>query len=322
MTDDSKRQAETLVKREGARSLSEMLAVFAERGQQQRAEPAQADPVPATEQQTAAVIQLPLWPEAVRGVPNAALRSALFGAIRRGARPYMERQEIHAQEGVTIRYTGARLDQGDLDAWEAVLHAVRAQALGDDCHVTTYQLLKSMGKADTGGNRNVLDRRLARLKATALDVKVGRYSYMGSLIDEVYKDDETRAYVIRLNHKLRILFSDDQFTQVDWQVRHALDGKPVAQWLHGFYASHAKPYPVRIETLHRLCGSETGELWKFAQTLRKALEAVAEASEGHGQPFSYQIIGDLVHVEKKASGTQRRHLAKKAKAAAKASPKK
>ena len=29
----------------------------------------------------------------------------------------------------------------------------------------------------------------------------------------------------------------------------------LAQWLHGFYASHAKPFPIKIETLHRLCGS-------------------------------------------------------------------
>ena len=56
---------------------------------------------------------LPNWPDFVQGVPNAALRSVLFGAINKGARAYLERQEIHAQEGVRIIYTGARLDQGD-----------------------------------------------------------------------------------------------------------------------------------------------------------------------------------------------------------------
>src|SRR5690606_28110963 len=104
----------------------------------------------------------------------------------------------------------------------------------------------------------------------------------------------------------------DQFTQVDWSVRHALDGHQLAQWLHGFYASHAKPFPLKIETLHRLCGSEAGEMWKFAQTLRQALDAVAEACAAHGEGFSYEIRGDLVHVEKRPSLPQRRHLAKKA----------
>ena len=258
------------------------------------------------------VVQLPLWPEVVRGVPNAALRSALFGAIKKGARAYLERQEIHAQEGIRIVYTGARLDQGDLDVWETVLHTVRLQALGDECRVTAYQLLKVLGKTDTGINRDTLDRRLSRMKATGVDVTVGRYGYEGSLIDEVYRDKETRQYVIRLNPKLRALFAADQFTQVDWTVRHALDGKPLAQWLHGYYASHAKPYPVNVATLLKLSGSENTEPRSGRQTLRKALDALADASTANGQPFSHDIRGDLVHVQKLASGTQRRHLAKKA----------
>lgn len=257
------------------------------------------------------VVQLPMWPDLVRGVPNAALRSALFGAIKRGARPYLERQEIHAQEGVKIIYTGARLDQGDLDVWEAVLHVVRVQELGDECRVTAYQLLKILGKTDTGINRDTLERRLSRMKATGVDVSVGRYGYEGSLIDEVYRDKETREYVIRLNPKLSVLFAADQFTQVDWDVRRALDGKPMAQWLHGFYASHAKPFPLKVETLHWLCGSEAKRMSDYKIDLRRNLEAVTEASAAHGEGFSYDIRGDLVHVEKKASGSQRRHLAKK-----------
>ena len=253
---------------------------------------------------------LPLWPEMLRGVPNVALRSALFGAIKKGVRAYLERQQIHAQDGITVRYTGTRLDQGDLDVWETVLHLARVQDLSDECRVTAYHLLKMLGKTDTGGNREVLDKRLARLKATALDVKVGRYSYMGSLIDEVYKDEESREYIIRLNPKLRVLFEADQFTLVDWNVRHALDGKPLAQWLHGYYASHAKPYPVNVATLLKLSGSENEDASSGRQKLRKALEALKEASDTNGQPISYEVIGDLVHLEKTPSGTQRRHLRK------------
>ena len=257
-------------------------------------------------------ITLPLWPDVVRGVPNAALRSALFGAIKKGARAYLERQEIHAQEGIRIVYTGARLDQGDLDVWETVLHIARVQALGDECQVTAYQLLKALGKTDTGINRTTLDRRLSRMKATGVDVKVGKFSYEGSLIDEVYRAEESREYVIRLNPKLRALFAADQFTQIDWSVRHTLDGKPLAQWLHGYYASHAKPYPVNVATLLKLSGSENEDASSSRQKLRKALDALTDASETNGQPFRYDIRGSLVHVEKKPSGTQRRHLAKKA----------
>ena len=258
------------------------------------------------------VVQLPLWPEPVRAVPNGFLRSALFGAIAKGRRRYINGEDLAAVDGVTIRYKGERLDQGDLDVWESVLHAVRLQELGSQCRVTSYALLKLMGKTDTGKNRATLHERITRLRANAVEVRQGRYCYIGGLIAGAAKDEETQEWVIELDAKLRPLFAADQFTQVEWAVRHALDGQPLAQWLHGFYASHAKPFPLKVETLHRLCGSEATLMSDYAKTLRKALDAVAEASAAHGEGFSYDIRGDLVHVEKQAKGTQRRHLAKKA----------
>ena len=258
------------------------------------------------------VVQLPLWPESVRAVPNGFLRSALFGAIAKGRRRYINGEDLAAVDGVTIRYKGERLDQGDLDVWESVLHAVRLQELGSQCRVTSYALLKLMGKTDTGKNRTTLHNRIERLVANAVTVKQGRYTYIGGLIRFAAKDEETQEWVIELDEKLRPLFAGDQFTQVEWGVRHALDGHQLAQWLHGFYASHAKPFPLKVETLHRLCGSEAGLMSDFAKKLRKALDAVAEASAAHGEGFSYEIRGDLVHIEKQAKGTQRRHLAKKA----------
>lgn len=258
------------------------------------------------------VVQLPLWPEPTRGVPNGVLRSALFGAIKKGTRRYMEGEKVAALDGIEIRYTGQRLDQGDLDAWESVLHIVRLQEMGEQCRFTAYAMLKLLGKTDAGSNRNTLHKRLMRLKANAIEVQQGRYSYAGSLIDDVYRDTETHEYVLILNLKLRALFAADQFTQVDWSVRHALDGKPLAQWLHGYYASHAKPYPINVETLLKLSGSENEDPSSGRQKLRKALDALTDASTANGQPFSHDIRGDLVHVQKLASGTQRRHLAKKA----------
>ena len=163
------------------------------------------------------VVQLPLWPEPVRAVPNGFLRSALFGAIAKGRRRYINGEDLAAVDGVTIRYKGERLDQGDLDVWESVLHAVRLQELGSQCRVRSYALLKLMGKTDTGKNRTTLHNRIERLVANALTVKQGRYTYIGK------------------------------------------------------------------------------------QKLRKALDAVVEASATHGEGFSYDIRGDLVHVEKRAS---------------------
>lgn len=259
------------------------------------------------------VVQLPLWPDPVRAVPNGFLRSALFGAIRKGVRRYMEGEKVAALNSIEIRYTGQRLDQGDLDVWESVLHVARSQEMGKKCRFTAYGLLKLMGKADTGSNRETLHKRLMRLKANAIEVQHGQYSYAGSLIDDVYRDKNTHEYILILNPKLRPLFAADQFTQIEWAVRHALNGKPLAQWLQGFYASHAKPFPMHMETLLKLSGSENNNPRSAQQTLRKALDSLSEACEAHGEEFSYNVVGDLVHVDKRSSGPQRRYLDKKAK---------
>ena len=258
----------------------------------------------------AKVVQLPLWPEPVRAVPNGFLRSALFGAIAKGKRRYIDGEQLAALDGIEIRYTGQRLDQGDLDVWESVLHAVRLQELGSQCRLTSYGLLKLMGKTDTGKNRATLHKRITRLRAGTVELKQGRYVYIGGLIGEAFKDEETQEWVIELDARLRPLFAADQFTQVEWAVRQALSGQPLAQWLHGFYASHAKPFPMLMETLLRLSGSESENPRSARQTLRKALDAVSEASAANGEIFGYEVHGDLVNVEKRPSGTQRRHLAK------------
>lgn len=260
----------------------------------------------------ASPVQLPLWPDVMRGVPNGFLRSALFGAIGKGPRRYLEREEMAAVETLALSYTGLRLDQGDLDVWETVLHAVRQQGLGTRCRLTSYALLKLMGKTDTGKNRETLHTRLDRLRANAVTIKTGRYTYIGGLLAWAAKDEETQEWVIEVDAQMRPLFDGDQFTQIEWAIRRALDGQPLAQWLHGFYSSHAKPYPMKVATLHKLCGSETEHVWHFREKLRKSLDAVAEASTAHGQPFSYAIgEDDLVHVERKPTRSQRRHLTRK-----------
>ena len=293
------------------KKLDDLLARMGEMQEKarQRAEREKRDPLPGAPL-SKNVVQLPLWPEPVRAVPNGFLRSALFGAIAKGRRRYINGEDLAAVDGVTIRYKGERLDQGDLDVWESVLHAVRLQELGSQCRLTSYALLKLMGKTDTGKNRTTLHNRIERLVANAVTVKQGRYTYIGGLIRFAAKDEETQEWVIELDEKLRPLFAGDQFTQIEWAVRHELNGQQIAQWLHGFYASHAKPFPFKVETLLKLCGSEDASATSGRQKLRKALDAVAEASAAHGEGFSYEIRGDLVHVEKQAKGAQRRHLAK------------
>jgi len=259
------------------------------------------------------VVRMPVWPDEARGVPNVALRSALFGAIRRGPRRYLKSERMASVDGMEVMYTGERLDQGDLDVWEAVLHFIRRQELGKECRFTAYAILKMLGKADTVRNREILHQRLLRLRANAVEVRCGRFAYIGGLIDEAFKDEKTHEYVVVANPKIKVLFERDQFTLIDWAVRLELVSHPLAQWLHGFYASHAKPYAYSVEKLHELCGSEDASIRSFKQNLKTMLDLVKDASEKHGQAFNSEIRDGLVYVDRQPSKSQRKHLTTKSK---------
>ena len=254
----------------------------------------------------AKVIQLPLWPEPKRGAPNAVLRGALFAAIQGKGRQYMDRKELIAtQDGVTIRYTGGQLGQADLDVWEQALHLARTQALGTECYFTAHGFLKALGRATGKQNHEWLKSAFARLAGAVVEITSGRRTYFGTLIKGGVRDEDTGRYVVQINPKLAKFYGRSQWTQIDWEQRQQLRGKPLALWLHGFYASHAAPYPLTVAYLHKLSGSQTKQVWKFKQNLTQALEELAAV----GAIKAFEIRDELVHVRTTPSQSQQKHLA-------------
>ena len=54
----------------------------------------------------------------------------------------------------------------------------------------------------------------------------------------------------RSTPSLAAFYGRTQWTQIDWEQRQRLRGsKSLALWLHGFYASHAAPYPLTVEPI-------------------------------------------------------------------------
>jgi len=94
-------------------------------------------------------LSLPLWPEAVRGVPNAILRSALFG-VSNIRKTYKKRTVIGCVEGYEIRFLGISFNQTDLDVWEMLLHLARLQPLGTEVEFTAHSLLQKLERGTSG----------------------------------------------------------------------------------------------------------------------------------------------------------------------------
>ena len=240
----------------------------------ERAQQRQRKPAPKPTPKPAKVVRLPLWPAELRTCPSCVLRSALFGVVRRGRRSYLERQIIAAWANTTIRYTGMRLDQADLDVWLAALHLTRESGLGAPVRTSIGAMLKAMGRTQDGRAYEDFNNTIVRLTGCVVEITANRKTYGGSLIESFERDEDTGRYVLYLNPRLVVLFEDEAFALIDWEQRHGLR-RDLSKWLHGYILSHRatprEPHRIGLEKLRDLCGSETGELWKFRQQVREAM---------------------------------------------------
>ncbi len=251
---------------------------------------------------TAEIVHLPIWPESTRGVPNSALRGALFAAIQGKDRQYLKRELLAVQSGIEIRFTGMQLDQSDMNVWEQALHLARQHPLGNRCEFTANAFLKELGRSTGKPMHEWLKDAFARLMGCGVEITHNQSTYGGSLL-EFYRDEDTDRYRLEINPKIKALY-DAGFTQIDWQQRKRLGRKPLALWLHGFLASHAKPYPLKVETLMQLSGSRNKQLADFKRKLKTALDDLQTI----GVIDSYEFSGGLVTIYRTPSNSQKNHL--------------
>lgn len=262
--------------------------------------------VPPEPRRTAQIIQLPLWPEPQRASPNAFLRSAVFPAIQGKTRRYMKGELIFSQAGYEIRFTGQMLDQSDFDVWLQAAHLARCSPLGDVCQFTARGFLRNIARTGGGNDLEWLKTSLARLQTSMVEIKFGKKWERVNLLVRTSGDDETTAIRLRFDPLLIKLFASDNWTALQWEERRRLKGKPLALWLHGYYSSHAAPYPLKVDTLREMCGSETKERFHFVAALKRAFNALEKEAGIKGT-----LDGDLVTVTRLPSPSQGRHLLKK-----------
>jgi hypothetical protein len=245
--------------------------------------------------------QLEIWPEPVRGMSNDLARSGLFGVGNQNEpRLNMKRAPIPALMGLTITYTGEELRQDDLDVFMQIVHMARTQPLGTEVMFSAHAMLTQLGWTRNSGSYERLRACLERLKASALTVQTqdGSRGYSGSLIRS-FKWQESdghpmQRWQILLEREILILFPENGYTRLDWELRLSLP--PMAKWLHAFYATHAAPYPISVDKLHRLTRSRVQALRQFRYKVRQSMDLLVE--RGFLTSARINPHDDLVYVER------------------------
>lgn len=208
-------------------------------------------------------------------MPNSLARSALFGVQSKG-RPvkYLEQVELRSWAGIALKYTGAQLDQLDLDILLQCLRMVKNNGLGKPIKFTAHEFLKAMGKSIGSAQYKMLERRFTRLVATAIDIKVGHISYVGGLLDRYTRNEETKVYSIIIDPLISTLFEDNQYSRIDWEQRMKLRGQ-LSKFLHAYLATHSTkkgPHFINVQKLRELSRSSAKHRWKFREQLRNATD--------------------------------------------------
>jgi hypothetical protein len=240
-------------------------------------------------------LMLPNWPNNKRGTPNTFLRSALFSAIQSKDRADLKGAVIASQSGIIVTYTGQQLNQEDLSVWECIVNLAKQHPLGCTCEFTAYEILKSIGLPNGGENHKRLHEVIIRLTACAIEIKHAGPTFFGSLISSGLKDELTGHYKIELSRDLIKLYGKTEWTGVNWDQRNLLKRKPLAQALHGYYSSHKKPHPIKLETLQKYTGGRNKQLAGFKIKVHAALNELVKI----GFLDSFFIDGSLVYVTKK-----------------------
>lgn len=212
-----------------------------------------------------------------RAIPNCFLRGALFGMVRKGRRALVENQPIFTMSQYQVSFSGSEMDQNDLELWDTLMFLAKERKVENELRISLYDLCKQMRLTYNQERANKLVERSLRLKFGMVSIKTDKKIFAGSLINNVYVDTTGDGkLIIEYNKKLTPLFSENDYTFINADIRHLLGDNQLARWVYNFYESHETPIPFSIDFIHKLCRSDNS-LKDFKYKLKIALEHVKKA---------------------------------------------
>jgi hypothetical protein len=243
---------------------------------------------------------LPDWPDGQRALPNEILRSALFNCRNRNTpRMFMKDSEIAVIGDGQVIYRGEELRQDDELVWMHLMHLIKQLPLGECVEFTPYSFIKALGWPIKGQNYERLRTCLSRMQATALRIQSKRLqcfisiSLIQKFLSKNDRNENLSRWQVWVGKEMQLLFDGDFLTRVAWETRRSLpDG--ISSKLFGYWASHRNPYPVKIDTMLRLCGSGMSKK-HFKAELKKALNHLKEI----GFLEAWEFKRDLVAVTRR-----------------------
>jgi len=111
---------------------------------------------PKTRRTEEKIVQLPIWRDDRRGMPNDLVRSALFTIGNSRQKRSFRRDTVIAALGeLEITYTGEELRQDDEDVFLQLVHLARLAPLGETVTPTDLRAFRTAGQQGVNFSRGV-----------------------------------------------------------------------------------------------------------------------------------------------------------------------
>jgi len=264
-------------------------------------------------QQEALKLRLfPCWPDDRRGAPSEVVRSAIFGAVKKGRKARVVDMPVAANEGTMMTLTGWTLDQSDFDVWLEIHHLAQNSPPGSTITFTRHAMLERLELSSKDGHAySRLERRLKHLMETTLSYDIGggeKKGGSGNLIASYRIDATTDRVVVRTNPEMRPLW--ESVAWINIAERRMLKSL-IAKALHAMLGALPEWPAMRLDNLMIRLGLSYRRIANFRTDLRKTLDDFQE----RGWVRSYSLgrgEAGLVVIDKVPTPSQARAIEKKA----------
>ena len=246
------------------------------------------------------LLQLEIWPDDVREMPNDYARSALF-TVRNKTEPRASMQGalvFHVEKAVKITFTGIELRADDDElVWQQILDYAKRFPLGEPVEFNLHELCRDLNWSVNGRNYDKARLSISRLKANEVRVeneRLGRGVAVSLIREYEFHGDGAKGtrYRIWIHPNLILLFAGNTSTRIAWQRYRDLT--PIARRLYDYVASHKQPFPLRLDTFFKLCASSCSTLRKWRSMTRAACTELVAAE----LVIRAWVQDDCVHFER------------------------
>lgn len=230
--------------------------------------------------QKAQVVQLPLWGEVERAIPNHIARSSLFAPIARGRRKQHRNSVLVSRSDATILFSGDQLDEADCDVWMQALHEARQVPLGQPILINRAAFLRAIGRPKSAQTYRWLHASFDRLSFGMLSIQTKKYeigttpkSRVIHLINGFDHDPKTDTYELHVDPRMLVMFTDAEFALVDWEKRLMIANRvDLAKRLQRLVVtSNDRSQRYALEYLKEVCCYDS-PMRKFKEALTEAME--------------------------------------------------